>query len=63
VGGKAVDDDVVAGANASKIYANFAHDISNATKFDVQASGAESGFGLSNPPSSTAVSVYANVFI
>jgi len=63
VAGKAVDDNVAAGANASKIYANFAHDIANATKFDLQASGVESGFALSNPPSSTAVSVYANVFI
>ena len=61
--GKAVDDNVAAGAGASKIYANFAHDIPNAIKFDVQASGVESGFALSNPPSSTAVSVYANVFI
>ncbi len=63
VAGKAVDDDVAAGAGASKIYANFAHDITNAIKFDLQASAVESGFALSNPPSSTAVSVYANVFI
>ena len=61
--GKAIDDNVAAGAGASKIYANFAHDITNAIKFDLQASAAESGFALSNPPSSTAVSVYANVFI
>ncbi len=63
VAGKAVDDNVAAGAAASKIYANFAHDIANTIKFDLQASGVESGFALSNPPSSTAVSVYANVFI
>jgi len=61
--GKAVDDNVAAGANASKVYANFAHDIGNSIKFDLQASAAESGFALSNPPSSTAVSAYANVFI
>jgi len=63
VEGKAVDDNVAAGANASKVYANFAHDIANAIKFDLQASGIEGGFELSNPPSSTAVNVYANVFI
>jgi hypothetical protein len=60
--GKAIDDDVAAGAAGSVIFSNFAHNIANATKFDLQAGGVESGFALSNPPSSTAVSVYANVF-
>jgi len=63
VAGKAIDDDVAAGAAGSVVFGNFAHNIANATKYDLQASGIESGFSLSNPPSSTAVSVYANVFI
>ncbi len=63
VAGKAVDDDVAAGAAGSVVFGNFAHNIANATKYDLQASGLESGFSLSNPPSSTAVSVYANVYI
>lgn len=64
VAGKAVADDVAAGAGASKTYANFAHDIANAIVYDLQGiNNTESGFALSNPPSSTAVSVYANVFI
>ncbi len=63
VGGKAIDDDVAAGAAASIIFGNFAHNIANAIRFDLQASGGEDGFSLSNPPSSTAVSVYANVYI
>lgn len=62
--GFAINDDVAPGTGAtSKIYANFAHDIANAINFDLQASGSEQGFALSNPPTSTAVSVYANVFI
>ncbi len=62
-GGEAIDDDVAAGAAVSIIFGNFAHNIANAIRFDLQASGGEDGFSLSNPPSSTAVSVYANVYI
>ena len=63
VGGKAIDDNVAVGAAESIIFGNFAHNIANALKYDLQAGGVETGFALSNPPSSTAVSVYANVYI
>ncbi len=63
IAGKAIDDDVAAGAAASIIFGNFAHNISNTIRFDLQATGIEKGFSLVNPPSSTAVSVYANVYI
>ena len=63
VAGKAIDDDVAADAAASIIFGNFAHNIANAIRFDLQATGVEQGFDVSNPPTSTAVSVYANVFM
>ena len=61
--GKAIDDDVVAGAIESKIFSNVAHNIANAIKYDLQASGVEKGFALLSPPNSVAISVYANVFL
>ena len=62
VAGKAVDDDVSAGANESIIFSNFAHNITNATKFDLQASGAEKGVNIAIPPTSTIVNTFANVY-
>lgn len=61
--GKAIFDAVPAGAGSSKVYANVAYDITNAITYDLQATGIEHGFALSNPPTSTAVSMYANVFM
>ncbi len=63
VDGKAIDDNVVAGPAASVVFGNFAHNIANTIRFDLLASGIEKGFALANPPSSTAVSVYANVYV
>lgn len=64
VAGKAIEDEVVAGATVgSIIFGNFAHNIAHTIRFDLQAAGIESGFALSNPPNSTAVSVYANVYM
>ena len=63
-GGKAIADAVPAGGSASKVYANFAHDIANAIMYDLQGiTDTEAGSPLSNPPANTPVSVYANVFI
>ena len=62
-GGKAILDAVAAGGTESKIFGNVAHNIANAIKFDLQASGVEEGWQLLSPPDSTAVSKYANVYV
>ncbi len=61
--GRAIHDDVGAGANQSIIYRNFAHNIANAVKFDLQASGVEKGVNITNPPTGTVVNPFANVYV
>ncbi len=62
VAGKAVDDNVTVTANLSMIYSNFAHNIANSIKFDLQATGVESGIFIPNPPTSTVINPLANVY-
>ena len=62
VAGKAVDDNVAAGANGSQIFSNFAHNIANSINFDLQAAGSESGVMTPNPPTTTPVNSFANVY-
>ncbi len=61
-GGKAVDDNVTTVTNLSMIYANFAHNIANDIKYDIQAEGLESGILVPNPPTGTVINPLANVF-
>jgi len=63
IAGMAVRDEVTTAANVSLVVGNFAHNISNSIRYYLQDVNSEAGFDLSNPPTSTAVSVYANVFI
>ena len=63
VGGKAVDDDVAVGATKSMVFKNFASGIANAINFDVQAGGVETGVDMTNPPTSTALNVFANLYV
>ena len=62
--GKAVLDLVTTAANYSQIFKNFAHNISNPTKFDIQSPGAgmEDGIMSPNPPDATVLNPWANVF-
>ncbi len=60
-GGKAIDDDVAVPPNYSQIFSNFAHNIDNATKFDLQAAG-EAGILTPNPPTGPMVNPFANVY-
>ncbi len=62
-GGKAIEDDVTTVANLSMIYANFAHNIANTIKFDLQGTGLEQGIAIANPPTSTVVNSFANIFV
>ena len=66
VPGKAVFDLVTTSANLSAILSNFAHNISNPTKFDIQApslaGGPETGVMTPNPPTSTVINSFANVY-
>lgn len=62
VNGKAIDDDVTTIANLSMIYSNFAHNIANSIKYDLQATGIEQGVAMPNPPTSTVINTFANVF-
>lgn len=61
--GKAIEDDVTIVANLSMCYSNFAHNISNTIKYDLQGSGVEEGVALANPPTTTVVNSFANVFV
>ena len=63
VAGKAVLDYVTAVANLSMVYSNFAHNIANAIKYDLQGLGTEQGVALANPPTATVVNPFANVFV
>jgi hypothetical protein len=63
LGGKAVLDGVTAVANLSMVYSNFAHNIANAIKYDLQGLGTEQGVALANPPTATVVNPFANVFV
>lgn len=63
IDGKAALDLVVIVANLSFFYQNFAHNIANSIKFDLQGTGLEQGVAIANPPTATVVNPYANVFI
>ncbi len=58
----AIDDNVIITADFSLIYSNFAHNIANTIKYDLQAMGVESGVALPNPPTATVINPYANVY-
>ena len=62
-GGRAIEDDVTTVVNLSMSYSNFAHNIANAIKFNLQATGVEQGVALANPPTATVVNSFANVFV
>ncbi len=55
VGGKAMDDNVAAGASESVVYRNVAYYITNAIRFDLQASGSEDGVAMVNPPDNRSI--------
>ncbi len=61
-GGKAVDDNVSTVDNLSMIFGNFAHNIANSIKFDLQNSGLEEGILTPNPPQSVVINPLANVY-
>jgi parallel beta-helix repeat protein len=58
--GRAVNDLVT--TLSSQVFSNFAHDIANATKFDLQATNIESGIKTPNPPTAAPINPFANVF-
>ncbi len=63
--GKAMND-LVPGANPGKsiILSNIGHNIANTSiRFEIGASGGEDGVELTYPPTTTAVNVYANVYV
>jgi hypothetical protein len=62
--GKAVKDSVPAASTTrlSKVYSNFAYNIANSVKFDLQATGLEAGVVIPNPPTATVINPYANVY-
>ncbi len=61
--GRAIQDEVTTVANLSMSYANFAHNIANTIKFNLQGLGTEQGVALANPPTATVVNSFANVFV
>ncbi len=63
VGGKAVQDAVTTAGSVSILYRNFAHNIANALKFDVQGTGVEKGILSPNPPDATVINPFANVYV
>ncbi len=60
--GKAVNDAVTSTNDLSIIFKNFAHNIANNTKFDIQAMG-ETGLLSPNPPDATVINPFGNVFM
>ncbi len=52
-GGKAVDDDVTDSGEESVFLRNFAHNISNQIKYDLQATNTEQGTVVGQPPGNT----------
>ncbi len=60
--GRAVEDLQTVTANFSMIFSNFAHNIANAVKYNIQNTGVESGVLTPNPPTSTVINPLANVY-
>lgn len=60
--GRAVNDLVTTVGNLSMIFSNFAHNIANAVKYNIQSTGLESGVLTPNPPTSTVINPLANVY-
>jgi parallel beta-helix repeat protein len=60
--GRAVQDLQTTAANFSMIYSNFAHNIANSVKYNIQNTGVESGVLTPNPPTSTVINPLANVY-
>lgn len=60
--GYAILDAVVIVANLTMSYSNFAHNIANSVKYALQGFTTEQGIALSNPPTTTLVNPFANVF-
>lgn len=61
--GRAIEDQVIIVANLSMCYSNFAHNIANSIKYNLQAAGTEQGVALANPPTATVVNSFANAFV
>ncbi len=60
--GRAVNDAQVTAGNLSMIFSNFAHNIANSVKYNIQNTGLESGVLTPNPPTSTVINPLANVY-
>lgn len=63
LGGKAILDEVTTAGKHSIIFSNFAHNISNAVKFDLQGGGTEDGISSPNPPDGTVLNSFANIYV
>ena len=63
VGGKAVLDSVTTSGAVSVLFSNFAHNISNAIKFDLAGTGTEKGILSPNPPTGVVINSFANVYV
>ncbi len=63
IAGRAVTDEVTIVANASMVYANFAHNIANSVKYALQGLTNEQGIAIANPPNASVVNSFANVFV
>ncbi len=44
------------------IFSNFAHNIANSIKYNIQNTGTESGVLTPNPTTATVINPYANVY-
>jgi hypothetical protein len=62
VDGRAVQDLQTTTADFSMIFSNFAHNIANSIKYNIQNTGVESGVLTPNPPTSTVINSFANVY-
>ncbi len=60
--GRAVNDLQVTAGDLSMIFSNFAHNIANSVKYNIQNTGLESGILTPNPPTSTVINPLANVY-
>lgn len=63
LGGKAIVDAVITSGAYSMIFSNFAHNIANEIKFDLRGTATEQGIASPNPPDSTVINPFANVYV
>ncbi len=62
-GGKAIRDLVTTPGSYSIVFHNFAHNISNDIKFDLQGTGTEMGIASPNPPDNMPLNPLANIYV